>query len=74
MANREARLVPSAADLNPASYVSMPARLCPLCLEPLGSRATVWRHKLGDPPDVRRIMHALCAHERALLERAMGSR
>jgi hypothetical protein len=46
-------------------------RVCVLCREPLGNATTRWVHVPGDPSDLRRVVHARCAHERALLERGL---
>jgi hypothetical protein len=44
---------------------------CGLCREQIGRGASVWMHLAGDSADLRRVVHAICAHERGIFEAAM---
>jgi hypothetical protein len=45
---------------------------CALCGGSLSHRAVIWYWVQGDPADLRRCVHAICAHDFSKLVRAMA--
>lgn len=69
-AKRPLRIVPPVVDDDGQGYYAQSG--CALCGGSLAGRTVMWYWVQGDPKDLRRCVHALCAHDMAKLIRAWG--